>query len=63
MSVINKVLNTLLGNKSERDIKEIEPYVGKVNAETERVEKLDNDGLRAETHKIRDRMGSGHVSS
>ncbi len=56
MNVLNKVLNTLLGNKSEKDVKAIEPYIAKINSETSRIEKLDNDGLRAETHKIRDRI-------
>jgi len=56
MNVLNKVLNTLLGNKSERDLKDIEPYVAMVDAETAKIEKLDNDGLREETHKIRKRI-------
>jgi preprotein translocase subunit SecA len=56
MSVLTKVLNTILGNKSERDIKVLEPYVAKVNAESGRIEKLDNDGLRKETQRIRERI-------
>jgi preprotein translocase subunit SecA len=46
MSIIDKVVGGLFGSKSERDIKEIQPYVDSIYAETERIEGLNNDQLR-----------------
>ncbi len=53
MTFINKVLGKLLGNKSERDIKEVGPIVTKIKEEYERILKLSNDGLREESTKIK----------
>ncbi len=53
MTFINKVLGKLLGNKSERDIKEVGPIVAKIKEEYERIVKLSNDGLREESTKIK----------
>ena len=44
---LNDILKKLLGNKSDRDMKELVPIVGQVNAEWEKVKGLSNDGLRA----------------
>ncbi len=46
MSIINNVLGLFLGNKYDRDIKEINPYVEKIHIEFEKVKNLSNDGLR-----------------
>ena len=46
MSIIDKVVGGLFGSKSERDIKEIQPYVDSIYAETEQIEGLSNDQLR-----------------
>jgi preprotein translocase subunit SecA len=53
MAFITKVLGKILGNKSERDIKEIMPVVDAIHSEYERVTKLSNDELRAETIRIK----------
>jgi hypothetical protein len=37
MSIINNVLGLFLGNKYERDIKEINPYIDKIRAEFEKI--------------------------
>jgi len=37
MSIVDKVVGGLFGSKSERDFKEISPYVDKINAETDRI--------------------------
>ena len=62
MSIVDKVVGGLFGSKSERDIKEIQPYVDKINAETERISGMSNDQLRAESavlkQKIRDSIGA-----
>lgn len=53
MTFINKVLGKLLGNKSERDIKEVAPIIAKIKEEYERIKKLSNDGLREESTRIK----------
>ena len=49
----NKILKSLFGDKSSRDMKLIQPFVEKVKAQTPKVEGLDNDALRARTKEIR----------
>ncbi len=53
MAFVNKILGKILGNKSERDIKEISPVVEKIKEEYSRIEKLSNDDLRAESEKLK----------
>jgi preprotein translocase subunit SecA len=53
MSIINSVLGLFLGNKYERDIKEINPYVEKIKLEFEKLFELSNDGLRNITDDLR----------
>jgi preprotein translocase subunit SecA len=50
---INKVFAAIFGNKSTRDMKEIQPLVEKVKAAYPEIEKLDNDALRAKTDELR----------
>ncbi len=54
MALVDKILGKLLGNKSERDIKEIKPIVEAVNAEFERLNSVSNDELRAESQRLKD---------
>ena len=49
----NKLLKSLFGDKSSRDMKLIQPIVEKVKAVYPEVEKLSNDSLRARTQQIR----------
>jgi preprotein translocase subunit SecA len=56
MSIVNKILGGLFGNKSEKDVSEIQPLLIKINEETERIVKLSNDQLREETAKIKSRI-------
>ena len=53
MSIINNVLGLFLGNKYERDLKEINPYVEKTRLESESIINLSNDGLRECTDELR----------
>jgi preprotein translocase subunit SecA len=53
MAFITKVLGKILGNKSERDIKEITPIVEKIKEEYKRITLLSNDGLREESVKLK----------
>jgi len=53
MSIVNKVLTLFLGNKEERDLKDINPFVGKILKESELVTSLSNDELRERTAELR----------
>jgi preprotein translocase subunit SecA len=53
MSIINSVLGIFLGNKYERDLKEINPYVDKIHIEYELLGGLSNDSLREKTDALR----------
>ena len=46
---INKFLSKLFGNKSTRDMKQIQPWVEKIKAAEPAIHALDNDALRAKT--------------
>jgi preprotein translocase subunit SecA len=50
----NDILSKLFGNKSQRDLKEIDPYVQKILAVYPSVEKLSNDELRARSNQLMD---------
>ena len=46
MDIINKILGLFLGNKYERDIKEITPYTVEILQEYDKLKNLSNDQLR-----------------
>jgi preprotein translocase subunit SecA len=52
----NDILTKLFGNKSQRDLKEINPFVDKIKATYSEIEKLSNDELRAKTFAIRQQI-------
>ncbi|HHU35398.1 MAG TPA: preprotein translocase subunit SecA [Bacteroidetes bacterium] len=56
MSIITKVLGLFLGNKYERDIKEITPYVNKIHVESEKIVGLTNDQLREKSFDLKKRI-------
>ena len=53
---INNILKKLFGNKSTRDMKEIQPHVEKIKQVFESIDALDNDALRAKTQELRDQV-------
>src|SRR5574344_374083 len=48
----NEFMTKLLGNKSQRDLKEITPFVDKIKAVYPSIEKLSNDELRAKSQEL-----------
>jgi preprotein translocase, SecA subunit len=58
----NDIIKNLFGNKEQRDLKEIEPYVQKAKAAYSKVTSLSNDELRARTEDLKRRI-SDSVSS
>ncbi len=49
---LNKILKSLFGDKSTRDMKQIQPLVEKVKAAYPEIKKLDNDALRERSKQI-----------
>ncbi len=62
MSIINKVLSVFLGNKEERDLKEINPFVDKIQKESALLSSLSNDALRDRTAALKQEI-SDHISA
>ncbi len=56
MSIISKVLGNMFGSKSDKDIREVQPYVELIYRETERIQSLSNDDLRKESRMVRERL-------
>lgn len=57
--MINSLVNNiqkLFGNKADKDVKGLQPYVGKINAEYEKLSGLSNDQLRAKTSEFKTRV-------
>ena len=52
----NDFLGKLLGNKAQRDLKEITPFVDKIKAVYEEIKSLNNDELRDRTEKLKIRI-------
>ena len=54
----NKILKSLFGDKSSRDMKLIQPFVEMVKAISPKIEALDNDALRARTKELQQQVQS-----
>ena len=52
----NEFMTKLFGNKSQRDLKEITPYVDKIKAVYPTIQTLSNDELRAKTDEIKQKI-------
>ncbi|MDD4515458.1 preprotein translocase subunit SecA [Massilibacteroides sp.] len=52
----NEFMTRLFGNKSQRDLKTIDPYVAKIKAAYPSIVTLSNDELRAKTDEIKQRI-------
>jgi preprotein translocase subunit SecA len=53
---LNDFLGKILGNKSQRDLKEISPSIEKIKKVYEEIKTLSNDELRAHTDKLKIRI-------
>ncbi len=53
MAFVTKILGKILGNKSERDIREVTPIINQIKSEYERISRLSTDELRAESAKLK----------
>lgn len=56
MGILDKILGAFVGNKSDKDMKEIQPYVDKIKAEFDQLSSISNDELRAKTVQFKKRI-------
>jgi len=52
----NNLLSTLFGNKAQRDLREIDPYVKKIKEAYPAIQSLNNDELRAKTDEVKQKL-------
>ena len=53
---LNSFLSKLFGNKSQRDLKEVEPFLQKIKEIYPQIERLSNDELRARTRGLQQKI-------
>ena len=53
MDILSKVIKTFFGTKSDKDRKEIQPYVDRILALYPQIDALSNDELRARSAALR----------
>ena len=51
-----ELITKLFGNKAQKDMRAIQPYVDKIKAEYEEIDKLSNDELRAKSADLMDKV-------
>ena len=59
MSILTKGLAKLFGSKSDRDIKDVMPYVKQINKEFESLKSISDDELRNKTTDFKNRIAEG----
>ncbi len=53
MDILSSIIKLFFGSKTDKERKEIEPYVNRIKAISPQIEALDNDGLRARSAALR----------
>jgi len=53
LNILTKILG---GNKSEKDVKKIEPQVGQINKFFDQYQNLSNDELRGKTNEFKQKI-------
>lgn len=56
MSFINSILKAFVGDKSEKDVKALQPYLTKIKAVESQLSSLSNDELRAKTTEFKEKI-------
>lgn len=51
--MIKGILNKIFGDKNKKDLQELEPYIGKINAEYVKLSSLSNEELRQKTAEFK----------
>ena len=58
MSLINSILNVFVGNKSKKDLKEVESIVGSILSFDNKISSLNHDELRNKTIEFKEGIQS-----
>ena len=58
IGIINKAIGGIFGSKKDRDLKDLTPFVAKVNGEFAKLQALSNDELRAKTDDFKSRIAT-----
>ena len=58
MSFFNKVITTVFGKKSDKDLKKLNPFINEINDEYIKLDNLSNDELRDIFENIKDKLDS-----
>lgn len=53
LDILTKGLTKVFGTKAERDLREITPYVGKINTQFEKLRNISDDELRGKTAELK----------
>jgi preprotein translocase subunit SecA len=56
LDFLNKSISKVFGSKQDRDLKELNPYVAKINGEFDKLKSLSNDQLRSKTAEFKKRI-------
>jgi preprotein translocase subunit SecA len=59
--MLKKLVETIIGSKSERDLKKIHPLVTEINALEETITPLTDEALRAKTAEFKKRLSDGET--
>ena len=56
MSFINSILKAFVGDKSQKDVKALQPYLAKIKALESSLSDISNDELRAKTNFFKEKI-------
>ncbi|MGD9643664.1 MAG: preprotein translocase subunit SecA [Elusimicrobiales bacterium] len=59
--MLKKLVESIIGSKSERSMKTIQPIVDRINALEEEISKLSDEQLKAKTPEFRERLAKGET--
>ena len=59
--MLTKILNALLGDFNEKELKKIQPLVEKINRKEEEYQKLSEEELKANTQRFKERLQKGET--
>lgn len=58
LDLVTKGITKIFGTKADRDLKELMPYIGKINAEFDKLSAITDDQLRGKTAEFKDRIAA-----
>ena len=56
MNIVSRILSLFLGNKYERDLRDLSPYLELINSEFEKLRNLSNDQLRDKSESLKEEI-------